>query len=127
MLPVAGVYKCRIKKNSPMKFYFYVNLPYTTRHVRVSDRIYHPTKTLGEFVNFEASFCFDWHANTMTTATNGQYKAYLISLMSFVDGAAYSKTHVFTPTELNAITATNIRNWMEMKAYRLGQNNQSSS
>jgi hypothetical protein len=37
--------------------------------------------------------------------------------MSFIDGVQYDKEHEFTAIELSAITATNVRNWLEMKAY----------
>lgn len=51
----------------------------------------------------------------------------MISLKSFIDGSNYSEDHVFAPGELNLITATNVRNWMELKAYGTinpGSNNQ---
>lgn len=39
--------------------------------------------------------------------------------MTFVDGVDYGKEHEFLATKLVKISATNVQNWMEKKAYGL--------
>ena len=52
-----------------------------------------------------------------TVPKHPKYHASLIQLMSFIDGCKYDKDHMFTAVELSAITATNVKNWLELKAY----------
>jgi len=62
-----------------------------------------------------------------TVKRHPKYHAYLVSLMSFIDNTDYGKDQEVTPTELSVITATNVKNWLEMKAYGVanpGPNNQ---
>lgn len=54
-----------------------------------------------------------------TVQRHPKYHAYLVSLMSFVDGIEYSKDQEFSPLELSKVTATNVKNWLEIKVYGL--------
>lgn len=46
-----------------------------------------------------------------------QYKPYLRSLMSFVEGRGYHVDYDFTPEELGQLTPDGVKRWMAMKVY----------